>query len=101
MNDVISKSPIYIRWPQKVLFLGFERVRACPHYAWWRRATWRGPSGVGHQAWAIRRSVFRAPASWRGNSLGIEAWILKIRALLNSRLVAQCVYRTASWRAYL
>ena len=21
-------------------------IRACPHYAWWRRATWRGPSGV-------------------------------------------------------
>ena len=26
----------------------------------------------------------------RGNSLGIEAWILKIRALLNPRLEAQC-----------
>ena len=32
--------------------------------------------------------MFRAPASRRGNSLGIEAWILKIRALLNPRLEA-------------
>ena len=40
---------------------------------------------------AFRRSVFRAPASWRGNSRGIEAWILKILALLNPRLEAQCV----------
>ena len=46
---------------------------------------------TGHMARAFRRSVFRAPASWRGNSRGIEAWILKIRALLNPRLVAQCV----------
>ena len=46
---------------------------------------------TGHMPWAIRRSVFRAPASWHGNSQGIEALILKIRALLNSRLVAQCV----------
>ena len=35
-------------------------------------------------------NTFRAPASRRGNSLGIEAWILKIRALLNPRLEAQC-----------
>ena len=37
--------------------------------------------------------MFRAPASRRGNSLGIEAWILKIRALLNPRLDAQCGQR--------
>ena len=44
----------------------------------------------GLKAWAFRRSVFRAPAMRRGNYLGIEAWILKIRALLNPRLEAQC-----------
>ena len=47
-----------------------------------------GPWGV--TTHAFRRSVFRAPAMRRGNSLGIEAWILKIRALLNPRLEAQC-----------
>ena len=46
---------------------------------------------LGFLAWAKSHSVFRAPASWRGNSQGIEAWIFKKRALLNPRQVAQCV----------
>ena len=60
-----------------------------------------GPLGVGQKSLCVQkphhkshndaRSVFRAHASWRGNSQGIEAWILKKRALLNSRQVAQCV----------
>ena len=27
-------------------FISAMTIKACPHYAWWRRATWRGPSGV-------------------------------------------------------
>ena len=39
---------------------------------------------TGHMAWAFRRSVFRAPASWRGNSRRIEAVDFKNTGLAES-----------------
>ena len=60
-----------------------------------------GPLGVGQKSQCVQkprhksrneaRCVFRAHASWHGNFRGIEAWILKRRALLNTHQVPQCV----------
>ena len=60
-----------------------------------------GPLGVGQKSQCVQKprhkspesrnkacSVFRAHASWRVNSRGIEAQILEIWALLNPRQVA-------------
>ena len=38
-------------------------IRGCPHYAWWRRASRRGPSGVVClDKWAMRRDYSRLQA---------------------------------------
>ena len=46
-----------------VIFTSFDlsenTFRACPHYAWWRRATWSGPKVT---VCLDRRATWRGPS---------------------------------------